>query len=147
MKKYASVFAVLLVLSLPLALTVLASAPMLRLQVAGPSVVLAWDVNADNGTTQFYNVYRAITATGPFTKVNAMPVAANTPTYTDITVQRGLTYWYYATAGNVDFESNPSNTVTTGRIPFAKPNPPTNMHLGQIIAFMKLILHPFRIGG
>lgn len=42
------------------------------------------------------NLYRALAAAGPFTKLNAAPLAANT--YSDATVAFGTTYFYRITA-------------------------------------------------
>jgi hypothetical protein len=51
-----------------------------------------------------YNVYRATVSTGPYTKINSSLVSVLT--YTDSSVQAGQTYYYVATA--VDVNGNES---------------------------------------
>jgi hypothetical protein len=77
---------------------------------AGHSVMLSW-----NGSTSAnvvgYNVYRATTSSGPFTKVNSSVVA--TINYNDSMVQNGVTYFYVVTAvNNASLESSFSNVAT-----------------------------------
>ncbi len=43
-----------------------------------------------------YNIYRGTTSGGPYTKLNSSQVLLTT--YTDSTVQSGLTYYYVTTA-------------------------------------------------
>jgi hypothetical protein len=52
-----------------------------------------------------YNVYRATVSTGPYTKINSSLVSVLT--YTDSSVQAGQTYYYVATA--VDVNGNESS--------------------------------------
>jgi len=55
-----------------------------------------------------YYIYRGTTSGGPYTKLNSSPVLLTT--YTDSTVQSGLTYYYVTTAvdsgGNESVHSN-----------------------------------------
>jgi fibronectin type 3 domain-containing protein len=57
-----------------------------------------------------YNIYRATTSGGPYTKVNSAPIVG--VSYLDIAVQAGQTYYYRTTAvdGNNN-ESGYSNTA------------------------------------
>ncbi len=63
-----------------------------------------------------YNVYRGTQLGGPYTKLNSSPVSVTT--YTDSTVQGGQTYFYVATAvdlNNVEsvFSNEISATIPT----------------------------------
>jgi hypothetical protein len=51
-------------------------------QASGSSVTLSWAASPDAGV-QGYNVYRAVTAAGPYVKLTAQPISATT--YTDST--------------------------------------------------------------
>jgi hypothetical protein len=66
------------------------------------SVVLTW--LASTSTVSGYNVYRGTANGGPYTLVNTSLVAGLS--FTDSTVQNGLTYFYVATA--VDSSGNES---------------------------------------
>jgi endoglucanase len=71
--------------------------------------VLAWDAGRGARITS-YNVYRGTSVAGPYAKV-ADNVAI--PTYTDTTVEAGITYHYVVTAvaaGNESFYSNVAST-------------------------------------
>ncbi|MGH7979932.1 MAG: glucoamylase family protein, partial [Limisphaerales bacterium] len=64
-----------------------------------------------------YNVYRATTATGPFTQRNTSPLTALG--YCDLSVGDGQTYYYYVTAVNASSQtSSPSATLFTTPNPF-----------------------------
>jgi hypothetical protein len=63
---------------------------------AAHSVSLAWHVDKSNAVG--YNIYRGVQATGPFTKINSKLDSA--PTFTDSSVEPGLTYFYATTAVN-----------------------------------------------
>jgi hypothetical protein len=72
--------------------------------VAGVS--LNWNANAS--TVAGYNVYRATTTGGPYTKIN--PAIVTTPNYIDSTVLSGTSYYYVVTAvGSGNVESVNSN--------------------------------------
>lgn len=78
-------------------------------QLAPHSVALNW--TASSGLTTGYYVYRSVQTGGGYSKLNSMPVAATT--YTDDTVQSGLTYYYVTTAVNsAGVESVYSNEAT-----------------------------------
>ena len=59
------------------------------------SVSLGWDTSTSSGVAG-YNIYRATTSTGPFTRINSALDA--TPYDTDSTVTAGQTYYYAVTA-------------------------------------------------
>ncbi len=66
------------------------------------SVTLSW--TASTSTVVGYNIYRSTVPGGPYTLVTSSPVS--TTTYTDTTVQAGVTYYYVVTA--VDASGNES---------------------------------------
>jgi hypothetical protein len=66
------------------------------------SVTLSW--TASTSTVVGYNIYRSTVPGGPYTLVTSSPVSATT--YTDTTVQAGVTYYYVVTA--VDASGNES---------------------------------------
>jgi hypothetical protein len=70
--------------------------------VQSHSVALSW--TASTSTVSGYNVYRGTVNGGPYTLVNTSLVSVLT--FTDSTVQNGLTYYYVATA--VDASGNES---------------------------------------
>jgi hypothetical protein len=73
-------------------------------------VPLAWTASLSTGVSG-YNVYRATTSGGLYTKINASLVAGNA--YTDTTVVQGTTYHYVVTAVDANgLESVNSNEVT-----------------------------------
>lgn len=73
-------------------------------------VSVAWEVLANEGVEK-YNIYRASAAEGPFTVIGSVD-GETSVTYTDASVQTGLTYWYRVTAvDNFDQEGMESNTV------------------------------------
>ena len=67
------------------------------------SVSLTWTASTSPNVTG-YNVYRAATSVGPYTKLTSLPVAVTN--YTDNAVLSGQTYYYVATA--VDKDNNES---------------------------------------
>jgi Abnormal spindle-like microcephaly-assoc'd, ASPM-SPD-2-Hydin len=78
--------------------------------IASPlhSVALSWAPSASSVIG--YNIYRSATSGGPYTKINAGLNA--TTTYTDNTVEAGLTYYYATTAVDArGVESGYSNQV------------------------------------
>jgi hypothetical protein len=84
-------------------------------------VTLTW--TASMGATG-YNVKRATTKGGPYTKL-ASPAS---PTYTDSSVANGTTYYYVVSALNAAGESaNSTEVTTTPKAPSAPPAPPTNL--------------------
>jgi fibronectin type 3 domain-containing protein len=75
--------------------------------VTSHNVVLNW-TGSTSSNIAGYNVYRATTSGGPYTKLNTSTVVPTT--YTDITVLSGQTYYYVATTvdtgGNESVYSN-----------------------------------------
>jgi hypothetical protein len=63
-------------------------------QTVSHSVMLTWI--ASTSVVAGYNIYRSEVSGGPYTKLNANPVGADS--YTDSNVQAGLTYYYVATS-------------------------------------------------
>jgi hypothetical protein len=96
-------------------------------QAGYATVVLTWDnVNADS-----YNLYRATSASGPYTKITATPISASNGapvTYSDTTVTNGTQYFYILTGVDVSGETaiNTSTGATSGLTVSATPlgNPP-----------------------
>ena len=71
------------------------------------TVSMTWTASTSANVTG-YNIYRATTSGGPYTKVNSSLMAGTS--YTDSTVQSGQTYYYVATAmDNTNAESSYSN--------------------------------------
>jgi len=68
------------------------------------SATLTWTAST-SANIAGYNVYRSTTAGGPYTKINSSVVTGTT--YTDITTQAGVTYYYVVTA--VDTSNNESS--------------------------------------
>lgn len=76
------------------------------------SVTLNWTASTSPNVVG-YNVYRGVTAGGPYTKINPSLIASTGTSYTDNTVQGGTTYYYVATAvDNTGMESSYSNMAT-----------------------------------
>jgi len=74
------------------------------------AVELSWSAS-QSPSISGYNVYRATTAGGPYSKIN--PSLNQTMNYSDNTVGSGETYYYVTTAVNSDgVESGYSNQVT-----------------------------------
>jgi len=71
--------------------------------VTAHSVSMNWTASTSSNIAG-YNVYRGAAAAGPFSKVDATPIAGTS--YTDTTVQPGQTYYYVVTA--VDSSNNES---------------------------------------
>lgn len=79
------------------------------------SVILTWNASL-SANTAGYNVYRALTTAGPFSKINSALVT--TTTYTDTAIQAGQTYYYVATTiNNSNVESAYSTPATKAVVP------------------------------
>jgi fibronectin type 3 domain-containing protein len=76
------------------------------------SVTLNWDVSTNAAA---YNIYRATTSGGSYTKVNSVPVID--PTYEDTAVQAGLTYFYVVTAVDSSGQESGYSTEVQGKVP------------------------------
>jgi fibronectin type 3 domain-containing protein len=74
-------------------------------------ITLTWSANTETDLTG-YNVYRAASASGPFTKLNTSLLT--TPTYLDTTATVGVVSYYRVTAVNQSAkESTPATTSAT----------------------------------
>ena len=77
--------------------------------VTSHSAALNWTASSSSNIAG-YNIYRSTTSGGSYTKLNTSPVVPTS--YSDSTVQAGVTYYYVATAVNTDsIESAYSNQV------------------------------------
>src|SRR2546425_7997131 len=77
------------------------------------SVGLSWDPSSS--PVVGYNVYRGTQSGGPYQKLNPSPQPDNS--YTDATVQSGLTYFYVATAVGTDLVESRHSNETSATIP------------------------------
>jgi len=115
---------------LPLALLALLLAmPMLAQTQHGG--LISWTAPTGSDAAVGYFVYRATSASGPFTQIDTTEDA--TTTYLDTTIAANTTYYYYAVA--VDASGNqsaPSNTATlaVGAL-VANPGSPTGCNAKQ----------------
>ena len=90
-------------------------------------ITLRWDPPADDGGSAITN-YRIYKSTSSGGERYLTQVGASTTTYTDSSVSKGITYYYYVTAVNSVGESQPSNEVNaTSRNNATKPTPPRNL--------------------
>ncbi len=77
------------------------------------SVNLSWDPSSS--PVVGYNVYRGTQSGGPYQKLNPSPQPGTT--YTDASVQSGVTYFYVATAVAPDLVESPHSNQTSATIP------------------------------
>ena len=77
------------------------------------SVGLSWD--ASSSPVMGYNVYRGTQSGGPYQKLNSSPQPGTS--YTDASVQSGVTYFYVATAVAPDLVESPHSNQTSATIP------------------------------
>lgn len=59
-----------------------------------------------------FNIYKASSESGPFTKINTSPIPANSTSYVDNSVQDGATYYYRLVSFNSVGQSAFSNTAS-----------------------------------
>ncbi len=78
----------------PATISLSGSGAVAQTQSASHSVALTWNPSAS--VVAGYNVYRSEVSGGPYTKLDSSVVAANS--YTDASVQAGLTYYYVVTS-------------------------------------------------
>ena len=74
---------------------------------------LAWNASPD--TVAGYNVYRALTANGSFSKLNSSPVT--TLSFVDSIVTRQTTYFWCVTAQTATGLESPCSNVVSATIP------------------------------
>ena len=82
-------------------------------QAVAHSVTLTWI--ASTSTVSGYNVYRSTVSGGPYTKLNASPVAATT--YVDSAVQAGSTYFYVVTSVDSSAVESADSTEVSATVP------------------------------
>jgi fibronectin type 3 domain-containing protein len=70
---------------------------------------LIWEFSLASDVTG-YNIYQSSVSGGPYTKVAS--VSAGTSSYSDTSVQSGITYFYVITAVAASLESGYSNEVS-----------------------------------
>jgi fibronectin type 3 domain-containing protein len=81
--------------------------------VVNHSVALSWTASAS--TVVGYNTYSSTTTGGPYAKLTSAPNAGTT--YTDSTVQAGLTYYYVVTAVDSSGMESADSTQISATIP------------------------------
>ncbi len=102
------------------------------------AVKITWTASADAAANPSltYDVYRASTCGGRFTKINAAPVTATT--YLDTGIATGAAYCYQVTAVLAGLSSTPSNRAVA-----AIPPPPNRQaaceHHGPIIGWIRCV--------
>jgi Abnormal spindle-like microcephaly-assoc'd, ASPM-SPD-2-Hydin/Protein of unknown function (DUF1573) len=84
-------------------------------QATAHSVSLSW--TASTSTVVGYNVYRSTISGGPYTLITSSPVPGET--YTDTSVQAGVTYFYVVTA----VDSNGNESAFSNEAPVTVPTP------------------------
>lgn len=62
------------------------------------SIKIGWTYSQGADTATGFNVYRATTTGGPYTKLNSSPLPIATLSYTDTTGTGGVKYFYVVTA-------------------------------------------------
>jgi hypothetical protein len=77
------------------------------------SVALSW--NPSSSTVSGYNVYRGSQSGGPYSKVNSSLAPATT--FTDTSVQAGLTYFYVVTAMDASSQESVFSNQAVAVIP------------------------------
>lgn len=98
-------------------------AQSMNLQAVGgeDKVELSW-MQDDYDTMAGFNVYRATSQEGPFTKINDRLIPATIRSFTDTNVEAGVEYFYYFTVMGTDLvESKPSNTTSAVPLDNIKP--------------------------
>lgn len=77
------------------------------------SITLGWTYAQGSDLATGFNVYRATTSGGPYTKLTATPLSINTLTYSDISGVGGTKYFYVVTAVDISgFESANSSEAS-----------------------------------
>jgi hypothetical protein len=82
-------------------------------QLVAPSVVLSW--NPSTSAVAGYNVYRSQISGGPYTRLDSSVVSADS--YTDSSVQPGLTYYYVVTSVTSAGMESVDSTQTSATVP------------------------------
>ena len=94
--------------------------PQLQIKLAGTgidqsshSVALSWQPGGQNWVG--FNIYRSTVDGGPYSRINSGLDAS--PTYTDSSVQGGVTYYYGATEVDAQGQESPYSNIATATIP------------------------------
>ena len=90
------------------------------------NVMLLWDAPS-GATVAGYNVYRATTMGGPYTKLNTAIVTATS--YVDMNTPSSVVFYTVKSVNSTGIESNPTSEL---RVDLTQPPPPTNLRLGGI---------------
>ena len=100
------------------------------------SVRVSWIASSDAGANPslVYNVYRAGSCPGQFTKLNSVPLSGTS--YLDLNVAVGVVYCYQVTAVLNGVESIPSNQVIAAVPPSAN-RPSACRHRGALIGWIR----------
>lgn len=90
--------------------TTIPRAPQNLITLAGDkSAMLYWDPNTESNLLG-YNIYRSFALAGTYTKINPSPVTS--PSFADLNVSNGQTYYYFVRAVNTNQNESPnSDTV------------------------------------
>jgi hypothetical protein len=80
----------------------------------GHGASISWAASASPATVG-YNVYRATTSAGPYTKLNSALVTSRS--FEDTSVQAGTTYYYAVTAVDANNRESTQSTAVPGKIP------------------------------
>jgi len=78
------------------------------------TVSLSWTPSTTPNPTG-YNLYRATSSTGPYTKLNASPIPG--VTYIDNSVTSGQTYFYVATTMDIDNNESAYSAQAMAKVP------------------------------
>jgi fibronectin type 3 domain-containing protein len=120
-------------IALLLALLVVLAAVPARAQ---NSVRVSWTASSDAGgnPSLIYNVYRAGSCPGQFTKLNSTPLSGTS--YLDTSAAVGAVYCYQVTAVLNGVESVPSNQVIAAVPPSAN-RPSACRHRGSLVGWIR----------
>ena len=77
------------------------------------TVTLTW--NASSSPVAGYNVYRSMTSGGNYLRINPSPVPG--PSYTDNTVENGVTYYYVTRAVDAQGRESMNSNETSAVVP------------------------------
>src|ERR1700733_6773251 len=82
-------------------------------QEGSHSVALSWTPGDQNWVG--FNIYRGTVDGGPYTKINSS--LDGSPSFTDTTVEGGMTYYYCATEVDSEGEESPYSNIAEATIP------------------------------
>ncbi len=86
------------------------------------TIMVMW-APVTTGNVAGYNVYRATSPGGPFTKLSSSPIPTTGPLlYTDSNVQPGVTYYYAVTAVDGAGNESPLSAVVSTAVPGGGPS-------------------------